>query len=101
MKGGSQTPAYVRTGTPISAGVIVTLILNYFGVELGDAMTSVVTGLSAGAYYVLGRALETWNPKLGYVLGIAKQPAYSTEPAPSPGTGEEVVADVVPETPGF
>ena len=48
-------------------------------------------------YYVFVRVVETKFPQAGYFLGIAKAPAYSNEPAPSPGPGEEVEAVVVSE----
>lgn len=94
---GNQTPAYVRTGTPIAAGPIIVAIASQFGLDLTVEQALMVVPVVSFLYYVLGRALETYNPKLGYVLGIAKAPAYSNEPAPSPGPGEEVVAEVVPE----
>lgn len=98
MTSTSQTPAYVRTGTPIGAGsILMWLASRVFGIDLSAGDVLVILPLIQGAYYVLGRALEKWKPSLGYVLGIAKQPAYSTENAPAPGPGEEVVAVVVSE----
>lgn len=93
----SQAPGYVRTGTPISAGVILAIAAHRLGLSLTVEETAILTGAFGAAWYCVGRALETWHPKLGYVLGVAKQPAYSDRPAPSPGEGEAVEAVVVDE----
>lgn len=97
MSAASQAPAYARTGAPITAGPIIVAIARVFGLDLTlDQALFLIPVVSFG-YYCLGRALEAYNPKLGYVLGIAKQPAYSKQDAPAPGEGEALVAVVVPD----
>lgn len=95
----SQTPAYVRTGTPIAAGPILVGIAGQFGLEISVEQALLLVPVVSFLYYVLGRAMETYNPKLGYVLGIAKAPAYSDVPAPSPGLDEHLEAVVVQDDP--
>lgn len=81
--------AYVRTGTPIAAGPILVAIAGQFGLDLSTEQVLLLVPAVSFLYYVLGRAMETYNPKLGYVLGIAKTPTYSTEPAPEVFVEEE------------
>ena len=93
----SQAPAYARTGAPIAAGPIIVSIAKVFGLDLSADQTLVILPVVMFLYYCFGRALEAYNPKLGWVLGIAKQPAYSKEDAPAPEKGEELVAVSVPK----
>jgi hypothetical protein len=94
----SQAPGYVRTGTPMALGsVIMWLASRIFGISLSASDVLTILPIIQAAYYVVGRALERWKPSLGYILGIAKQPVYSAEKAPSPGEGEGLQAVVVPE----
>lgn len=97
MSGTSQKPAYVRTGVPMGAGSLIVFVAQQFGLDLTVDQALIVAPVVMYLYYVLGRALETYRPSLGYVLGIAKQPAYSKESAPAPGAGEDLVAVVVPD----
>lgn len=92
---GPQKPAYVRTGTPMVAGSGLVFVAKAFGLDLSVDQALILAPVVMYAYYVLGRALEHYNPKLGYILGIAKQPAYAKGKAPAPGEGEDVVAEVV------
>ena len=94
----SQAPAYARTNAPIVAGPVLCFIAKKFGMDLSVEEALILVPLVSSAYYTLGRMLEAWKPKLGYVLGVPKQPAYSDQPAPAPGPGEEVVAVVVDDT---
>lgn len=90
------TPSFVRTLVPL---VIGPLAARYApGIDTSDP--DVLLALSAvigWAYYVLVRLIETRFPRLGYLLGIAKTPAYSPAPPPSPGPGEDVEAVLVPD----
>lgn len=94
---GGQTPAYVRTGTPIGAGAVIVFIAKQLGVDLTVDQALLLMPAVMYAYYVLGRLLESFDPRLGYILGIAKTPAYSIEPSTSPDRGEKLAGVVVPE----
>lgn len=90
----SQAPAFVRTLVPFIVGPLVARA----GFDVTDPNTlAIVTAVSGYLWYVLVHTVELRYPQFGYLLGIAKAPAYSTEPAPSPGPGEEVEAVVVPD----
>lgn len=67
----------IRTVVPVIVGLVVSLALRA-GIQLDDAsVTSVVTSVVTGVYYVVARFLETRvNPSFGWLLGLAKQPAY-------------------------
>lgn len=96
---GSQKPAYVRTGAPMGAGAVIVFIAKQIGLDLSVDQVIVVLPVVMFVYYSLARAMEAYNPKLGYVLGIAKAPAYATESAPAPAEGEHLEAVVVPNVP--
>lgn len=103
MSGTSQKPAYVRTGTPMAAGAVLVYVAQQIGLDLSADQATILVPVVMYLYYVLGRALEAYNPRLGFVLGIAKQPAYSKQDAPAPDEGEHleaiVVADKEPDAP--
>lgn len=87
-------PSLVRTLAPLIAGPVIAR----FGFDVTDPDTlALATAVFGWLYYVLVRLVETKWPTFGYLLGIAKAPAYSTEPSPSPGPGENVEAVVVPD----
>lgn len=92
------SPALVRTLVPI---VIGPLVARFFpGVNVEDPNTLLlVSGAVSYLYYVLIRLCETKYPKLGYLLGIAKAPAYASGPGPSPGTGEHATVFITPDIP--
>lgn len=94
----SMVPSLVRTFVPYLVGVLLTALAK-LGVDIGDgtATTLVELGVSI-AWYVVFRYLETkGNARWGWLLGLAKAPAYSAEPAPSPDAPDEVlVTDVEP-----
>jgi hypothetical protein len=99
MANSNTTPSLVRTGTPMVAGSILVGIARALGLDLTVDQAMAVLPVVMFLYYAAGRALETWNPSLGYVLGMAKAPAYSSEPSPSPGTDEHLETVVVPDAP--
>lgn len=95
-----QTPAFVRTLIPFIVGFLVTK----FGVNSNDP--TILLGANAVVgylWYVVVHTVELRYPQFGYLLGIPKAPAYSSEPSPSPSSGEHVeavvVPDVAPDTP--
>lgn len=93
-----KTPAIVRTIVPIIVGNVLTKVIP--GLDPTDPFVNTLVDTAvSGVYYVGVRYLEEYNPKLGYLLGIAKKPAYSTEPAPSPGPDEHLEAVVVDDAP--
>lgn len=76
----------IRTTVPLIVGwVVVTLAKN--GVEIDDdtkvMLVSAATSAVSFLYYVAVRLLERWKPKLGWLLGVAKQPVY-VEPVEVP-----------------
>lgn len=88
----------LRTITPVVVGILLTAALKA-GISIPDGLaTDTVTAVLTGAYYTLIRVLEVrFHAAWGWALGLAKAPAYSTLPAPSPGDGEVVAAVVVPD----
>lgn len=74
----------VRTIVPIVVGAVVGWLVS-IGITLDPefevALTSALTGLFGAVYYVIVRVLEVHvTPKLGWLLGYAKQPiAYTPE----------------------
>lgn len=88
-------PSLIRTLIPIIVGPLVAR----FGLDVTDPDNlALVSAVLSWGFYVLVRVVETRWPAFGYLLGIAKQPAYSAAPSPSPGPGEDVEAVVVPES---
>ncbi len=66
----------VRTVVPIVVGFILTLALKA-GVELDSvAVQGLVQAVFTSLYYIIARAIETYKPKAGLMLGKAKKPTY-------------------------
>lgn len=109
-KSAELKPSLVRTLAPFIVGPILAALATRLGLPLDEikpdsalyvGVMAAVTGAFGYVYYVVARFAEVFlNPKWGYVLGLAKSPAYSAEPSPSPDTGEVLVAEVVPEAHG-
>lgn len=85
----------LRTFAPSVVRSLVPLVVSYFGAwpvaQLlrldDDRVTSLVTVLLYGAYYVVVRLLETYVlPQAGWLLGYASAPVY-VPPADSGVTG--------------
>lgn len=92
-----QMPAYLRTFAPLIVAWLGTLLAKR-GMEIDSTLLEALVGVGIGAlYYTLVRQAEKHKAWLGWLLLMAKQPAYSTEPAPSPGPDESVEAVVVPD----
>lgn len=93
----------VRTFTPIIVGAV----LGWFtttGItldpEFETSLTLVIGALFAGLYYLAVRLFELYvSPKFGWLLGLAKSPAYETpEPVLIPVQGpsrDDVLASLV------
>ena len=74
-------PSLIRTLVPLLIGPLIAR----FGLNPDDPNTLLLAGAGLSyLYYVLVRVIETKYPKVGYLLGIAKAPAYSPAPAPQP-----------------
>lgn len=93
----------VRTYVPWLAGVIITFLVS-LGVpldpEVAPALLSLLMLAASAAYYWIARLLETHvSPKFGWLLGLAKTPAYGTpEPVLIPVQGpsrDDVLASLV------
>jgi len=70
----------VRTLVPVVVGAVlgwVTTTGIKVDPEFAPALTLVVTAAFTGVYYIAARLLELYvTPKLGWLLGLAKQPDY-------------------------
>jgi hypothetical protein len=91
----NQTPALIRTWTPILVGALISF-LTARGIDLDDSTSTALfltmTALIQGVYYTVVRLIEVKAPQFGWLLGLAKAPAYSKEdpPAPAPAVVDEV-----------
>lgn len=69
----------IRTVVPSIVGAVLAVLAAH-GINL-DAqaaanLTGFLTALFGGIYYVVVRLIERTNPKVGVLLGKAKQPEY-------------------------
>lgn len=95
MNGNPQLPAFVRTYVPLIVTVLGTWLAKHgFNVD-GAVLQALVGAVLGGLYYALVRLLEAHRAEFGWLLGVAKQPAYAPGPPPAPDTGQDVVAGVV------
>ena len=87
--GDALLPSIVRTIVPVVVGLVITALVR-LGVSIPNGLlTDVVSALITALYYTGVRFLETHaGPQWGWLLGLAKAPAYSDGGAPSPGAGE-------------
>lgn len=73
----------IRTYVPVGVGALVAWLVT-LGIELSDdarnGLVVFLTGLAIAAYYTIVRLLEKRWPKIGVLLGAAKQPEYVTPP---------------------
>ncbi|MET4780795.1 hypothetical protein [Glaciihabitans sp. UYNi722] len=81
----------VRTFVPIIVGAVVAFLVSA-GINLDGQfevlLTTLLTGVFTAIYYLLVRIFEVYvSPKFGWLLGLAKPPAY----AGTAGTGEPVL----------
>jgi len=97
MNDNPQLPAYIRTYIPILVTIFGTWLANH-GFNIDGTLLQTLVGAGIGAaYYALVRYMEGHRAWFGWLLGVAKQPAYVSGPAPAPADNEVVVADVVPD----
>jgi uncharacterized protein (DUF697 family) len=72
--------SYIRTGVPIVVGSVISYLVVKFGFVIDESVTAQLTtgltGLIIGAYYVVARLLERKFPKLGVLLGSTAKPVY-------------------------
>lgn len=68
----------IRTVVPFIVGALLSLpVVNQLGVD-ADAATAAVQFFVTTAYYVVFRLAETHlDSRFGWLLGLAKPPAYS------------------------
>lgn len=92
-----------RTFTPIIAGAVIGWFVT-IGIDLdpefAPTLIIVITGAFQGLYYLAVRLFELYvSPKFGWLLGLAKTPAYETpEPVLIPVQGpsrDDVLASLV------
>lgn len=93
----------VRTLVPIIVGAVIGWAVTQ-GIALDDqfeiALTLVITGAFQGVYYIGVRLLEQYvTPRFGWLLGVARQPAYA--PDPSTVTRAEYQAAIDPHTASY
>ncbi len=69
----------IRTWVPVGVAAAVGYLAT-FGVEYSAAaeqqLAGAITALLAAVYYAVARVLESRWPAFGYLLGVAKAPAY-------------------------
>jgi hypothetical protein len=96
---GPQLPAYIRTYIPLIVMFLSDLIVKH-GFTVPFWFAGAVAGAVAALYYAVVRLLERYvEPRFGWLLGHAKQPAYLPGPAPAPAEGETSVAVSEPADP--
>lgn len=69
----------IRTIVPSIVGAVASFLAAKgidVDAEAVAGLTSFLTALFAGIYYVVARLLEKRYPKAGYLLGATKQPTY-------------------------
>jgi cation transporter-like permease len=78
----------VRTIVPLVVGAVISWFVTAgiaLDPEFETTLTIALTAAFTGAYYVAVRLFETYvSPKFGWLLGLAKQPAYAVRPAETP-----------------
>lgn len=86
------TPSLVRTLVPIIVGYLVSLAARHGWHLNDDNASALITAGVSFVYYAVVRVLEVHcNEQMGWLLGLAKAPAYS--PAEPPASAPDVVID--------
>lgn len=86
----------IRTWVPVGIGVVIAWLSAKVGFVLDESsqvgLTAGATGFTIALYYAIVRWAEVKFPQIGWLLGLAKAPGYSTQdpPAPSPGPNEDL-----------
>lgn len=75
----------IRTLVPVAVGAVISwlALINLDIDPAGQAgLSSFLTALLTGGYYLLVRLVERHVPQVGWLLGLAKTPdSYTAEPA--------------------
>lgn len=79
--------SYIRTVVPVAIGAAISFLALH-GLKLdrstSDAIITAATGILIALYYLLVRLFEQYvSPKFGWLLGVAKKPAYGATTAPT------------------
>jgi len=70
-------PSLIRTATPLLAGWLIGLgLIEWTGLSEAD-VSNLVTVLLSAIYYMVARLLEEAWPQAGWLLGLARKPAYA------------------------
>lgn len=71
----------IRTGVPIVVGWVAAALTSV-GLNLPQeafaGLEATLTASFAFGYYLIVRLIERKNPKIGVLLGVSQQPAYSS-----------------------
>lgn len=80
-------PSLIRTYVPVGISLLAGWLATRWGIVVDDetqaAGVLAFSGLLLAVYYAGVRWLEPRVPAIGWLLGLAKQPAYSPAPAPA------------------
>ena len=92
---GPSLIATIRTLVPAAVGTVIAFLVGR-GLEIDpatqEALTTGIVSLSIAGYYLLVTTLERKvDPRLGWLLGLPKAPAYDG------GVDQRAVANEVPE----
>lgn len=75
-----QIVSLIRTVVPVWVGALLSYLSVRLGVvvpeEVSTGLTAALVALFTGLYYAVARLLEQRWPKLGWLLGMPKQPTY-------------------------
>lgn len=81
QKIGDLGSSFIRTLEPMTVGLVTALLIRH-GVHLDATATALLSQMVAGGFYVGVRLVEHYvSPKFGWLLGLAKPPAYVEPPA--------------------
>lgn len=81
----------VRTVVPIAVGLLLEWVAKKTGVVVpATSVAPIVAGAAATAYYALVRLAEHKWPAVGWLLGLAVKPSYSTPTPPAVPPVDEV-----------
>ncbi len=81
MQVNTYVTSLIRTGVPVLVGLVATFLLVHFGLHISPdniaAVTTWLIGIITVGYYALVRLAEKRWPKLGWLLGVPAQVAYT------------------------
>jgi hypothetical protein len=82
MNLGDNVISLIRTYVPMAVGFALSLFVSHglnVDPSLKITLTALITSGLSAAWYTLVRLLESMWPGFGWLLGVAKTPAYGTE----------------------